>query len=96
MLPFENLSGDPALDYFTDGMTEEIMLRLSEFDLFVIASQTSWYYRGEQQTPETAGAAVNAGYVLTGSVRNTVNRVRVSARLVHGQTGSPAVDVRLR
>lgn len=87
VLPFENLSGDPSLDYFTGGVTEEIMLRLSQFDLFVIAPQTSWYYRDSGVAPESAGAEVDAGYVLTGTVRNMPDRVRISTRLLAAQTG---------
>jgi adenylate cyclase len=87
VLPFENLSGNADLDYFTDGITEEIMVRLGDFALFVIGSQTSWSYRNANDEPQSAGADVEARYVLTGSVRNTSDRVRISARLVHGVTG---------
>lgn len=87
VLPFENLSADPSLDYFTSGMTEEVMLRLSQFDLFVIAPQTSWYYGNSGVPPESAGAEVDAGYILVGSVRNIPERVRISARLLRAKTG---------
>jgi adenylate cyclase len=88
VLPFENLSGDPSLDYFADGMTEEIMVRLSDFELFVIASQTTWSYRNERSDLRSLGAELDARYILTGSVRNIPERARVSARLLHGDTGA--------
>jgi adenylate cyclase len=88
VLPFENLSGEAQLEYIADGMTEEIMLRLSEFDLFVIASATSWSYRGTDRDPGSLAADVGARYILTGSVRNTPERVRIFARLVHASSGT--------
>jgi len=88
VLPFENLSGDSQLDYFADGFTEEIMLRLSAFNLFVIASQTTWNYRGATQPLNTIAAEIDAAYLLTGSVRATPERVRISARLVERATGA--------
>ena len=88
VLPFENLSGDPQIDYIADGVTEEIMVRLSDFHLFVIASQTSWSYRDAGRAPAAIGAELGARYVLTGTVRNTSDRVRISARLVHAASGA--------
>jgi TolB-like protein len=88
VLPFENLSGDPSIDYVTDGVTEEIMLKLSAFNLFVIASQTTWYYRDVSRKPEALTAEIDARYVLTGSVRTTPERVRIAARLVDRGTGA--------
>jgi adenylate cyclase len=88
VLPFANLGGDATLDYVSDGITEEIMLRLSNSDLFVIASQTSWYYRGADNDIGPLGAELDARYVLTGTVRNTDDRVRISARLVHAASGA--------
>jgi TolB-like protein len=88
VLPFENLSGDSKIDYVADGVTEEIMLRLSDFHLFVIASQTTWSYRGADRAPAAIGEELGARYVLTGTVRNTSDRVRISARLVHAASGA--------
>ena len=85
VLPFENLSGDPSLDYFAAGVTEEIMIRLSAFNLFVIASPTTGV-RGAPQASSTLPADVDALYVLTGGVRTTRERVRISARLVERAT----------
>ncbi len=84
VVPFENLSADVALDAFAASMTEEIMLRLDELDLFVIASQASWY--GPGRTNLDAAAA--GGYVLTGSVRGTGEQARITARLIEAETGA--------
>ena len=84
VVPFENLSADVALDAFAASMTEEIMLRLDELDLFVIASQASWY--GPSKTNLDAAAA--GGYVLTGSVRGTGKQARITARLIEAETGA--------
>jgi adenylate cyclase len=84
VVPFENLSADVALDAFAASMTEEIMLRLDEFDLFVIASQANWY--GPSKT--NLGAAAPGGYVLTGSVRGTGKQARITVRLIEAETGA--------
>ncbi len=83
VVPFENLSADVALDAFAASMTEEIMLRLDELDLFVIASQASWY--GPSKTNVDAAPG---GYVLTGSVRGTGEHTRITARLIEAETGA--------
>jgi adenylate cyclase len=88
VLPFENLSGDPSLDYVADGVTEEIMLKLSGFNLFVIASQTTWSYRDASPRSEALPGDLDAPYVLTGSVRETPERIRISARLVDRGTSA--------
>lgn len=81
VLPFENLSDDASFDYFAGGVTEEIMLRLSDFAVFVIARPTSWRFRDGDE-PDA-----DARYVLAGSVRSTVDSVRISAQLVDRVTG---------
>jgi adenylate cyclase len=84
VVPFENLSGDPSLDAIAASMTEEIMLRLDELDLFVVASQAKWYGPGEGASVETAAG----GYVLTGSVRGTEEEARITARLIEAESGA--------
>jgi adenylate cyclase len=84
VVPFENLSADVTLDAFAASMTEEIMLRLDELDLFVIASKVRWYGPGE----ETKLDAAAGGYVLTGSVRGTGHQARIAARLIEAETGA--------
>lgn len=87
VLPFENLSGDRELDYVSDGITEEIMLRLGELHLFAIAGQSGWY---SDSASGGTGLAAESGarYILTGTVRNTADGVRISARLVHASSGT--------
>jgi adenylate cyclase len=85
VVPFENLSADAALDAFAASMTEEIMLRLDRLDLFVVASQASWYGPSDDANLE---AAAVGGYVLTGSVRGTGDHARIAARLIEAETGA--------
>lgn len=85
VVPFENLSADAALDAFAASMTEEIMQRLDRLDLFVVASQASWY--GPSETVNLDGDAAG-GYVLTGSVRGTGTNARIAARLIEAETGA--------
>jgi adenylate cyclase len=85
VVPFENLSADAELDAFAASMTEEIMLRLDRLDLFVVASQASWYGPSHDAS---LGAAAAGGYVLTGSVRGTGNQARIAARLIEAETGA--------
>jgi adenylate cyclase len=85
VVPFENLSADPALNAFAASMTEEIMLRLDRLDLFVVASQATWYGPSEGANLDATSAG---GYVLTGSVRGTGDRARIVARLIEAGTGA--------
>jgi adenylate cyclase len=85
VVPFENLSADTALDGFADSMTEEIMLRLHRLDLFVVASQASWYRPSETVNLDADAAG---GYVLTGSVRGAGTNARIAARLIEAETGA--------
>ena len=84
VVPFENLSANSALDALAASMTEEIMLRLDNLDLFVVASQASWYGPSDETTVD---AASPGGYVLTGSVRGAGEQARVTARLIEAETG---------
>ncbi len=88
VLPFANRSADPAQDYFTDGMTEDIITDLSKVSaLFVIARNTTFAYKG--QRPEVSEVCLDLGvrYVLEGSVRRAGDQVRISAQLVDGDAG---------
>jgi adenylate cyclase len=87
VVPFENLSADPALDAFAASMTEEIMLRLDRLDLFVVASQATWYGPSADANANLDAAAAG-GYVLTGSVRGTGESARIVARLIEAETGA--------
>jgi class 3 adenylate cyclase len=95
VLPFTNMSGDPEQDYFADGMVEEIITALSHFrQLFVIARNSSFTYKGRAVDVKQVGRELGVRYVLEGSVRKAANRVRITGQLVDtapghifGQTG---------
>jgi TolB-like protein/Tfp pilus assembly protein PilF len=85
VVPLENLSDAPELDGLAAGLTEEIMLRLDDLDLFVIATQGKWY--GSGRTLE-AVLGEEHSYVLTGSVRNHARDTRITVRIIEAATGT--------
>lgn len=87
VLPFRNVSGDPAQEYFADGMVDEITTALSRVRWLHVASRNSSFsYKGEAIDSSRIGRELGVGYVLEGSVRKSGNRVRISARLVEAET----------
>jgi adenylate cyclase len=89
VLPFVNMSGDPEQEYFSDGITEEIITALSKVpDLFVIARNSSFTYKGKSVRIPTVGRELGVRYVLEGSVRKAGEKVRVTAQLVDAKTGN--------
>jgi TolB-like protein len=89
VLPFVNMSGDPAQDYFADGMTEEIITALARFkSLFVIARNSSFAYRGPAADIKQIARELGVRYVLEGSVRNSGDRVRITGQLIVAETGT--------
>jgi adenylate cyclase len=89
VLPFDNLSGDPAQDYFSDGLTEDIITDLARNDeLLVIARNSTFTYRDTPSDVRAIGAALGAGYMLEGSARRQGDRLRVTAQLVETGTGA--------
>jgi adenylate cyclase len=89
VLPFANMSGDPEQEYFTDGVTEDIITELSRFhSLFVIARNSSFTYKGKAVDVRTISKELGVRYVLEGSIRRSVNRVRVTAQLIDALTGN--------
>ncbi len=89
VLPFDNMSNDPEQEYFSDGITEDIITALSRIHwFFVVARNSSFSYKGT--TPDIRKVANELGvrYVLEGSVRKAGNRVRISAKLIDGSTGN--------
>ena len=89
VLPFTNMSGDPEQDYFADGMVEEIITALSHFrQLFVIARNSSFTYKGRAVDVKQVGRELGVRYVLEGSVRKAPNRVRITGQLVDTATGA--------
>jgi eukaryotic-like serine/threonine-protein kinase len=88
VLPLQNLSGDPANDYFSDGMTEEISTKLSHIQGLKVASYSvTSRFKGAQKTPEEIGRELQVRYLLAGSVRKVANEVRVSVQLTDASTG---------
>ena len=88
MLPFDNISGDPEQDYFADGIVEEIITALSRFrQLFVIARNSSFTYKGRAIDVKQVGRELGVRYVLEGSVRRAANRLRITAQLIDAKTG---------
>ncbi|SEE27755.1 adenylate cyclase [Rhizobiales bacterium GAS191] len=89
VLPFHNLSGDSDQEYFADGMVEEIITALSRFrQLFVIARNSSFTYKGRAVDVKQIGRELGVRYVLEGSVRKSGNRVRIIGQLIDASTGA--------
>jgi adenylate cyclase len=83
VLPFENMSGDPEQEYFSDGMVEDIITALSRFkSLFVIARNSSFTYKGKIVDVRQVGRELGVRYVLEGSVRRAGGRLRINAQLI--------------
>lgn len=85
VLPFENLSGDPEQEYFSDGLTEEMISRLGQFAprrLGIIARTTAIQYKGTKKRIDQIGKELGVDYVLEGTVRRAGDRVRISAQLI--------------
>jgi adenylate cyclase len=89
VLPFTNLSNDPAQDYFADGITENLTTELSRIhDSFVIARNTAFAYKGRSIDAKEIGKELGVRYVLEGSVQRDQNRVRVNAQLIDAESGA--------
>ena len=88
VLPFVNLSGDAEQEYFSDGLSEDIITLLSAWRSFpVIARNSSFAYKGQAADVRTIARDLGARYVIEGSVRKAGNRVRVTAQLNDADTG---------
>jgi TolB-like protein/cytochrome c-type biogenesis protein CcmH/NrfG len=88
VLPFENLSGDPAQEYFSDGLSEETIMRLGQMSprrLGVIARTSSMAYKQSDKSVAQIGRELGVDYVLEGSVRREGARVRITAQLIRVQ-----------
>jgi adenylate cyclase len=89
VLPFQNMSSDPEQEFFADGMVEEIITALSRFkELFVIARNSSFTYKGRAVEVKQVGRELGVRYVLEGSVRSTANRIRITGQLIDAATGA--------
>jgi TolB-like protein len=89
VLPFQNMSGDPEQDYFADGIVEEIITALSRFrQLFIIARNSSFAFKGRAIDLKEVAAELGVRYVLQGSVRKSRDRIRIAGQLVEAATGA--------
>ena len=88
ILPFVNMSGDPKEDYFSDGLTEQIINSLSKFPrLFVIARNSTFVYKGKPVKIKKVAEDLGVRYVLEGSVQKSGDKVRITAQLIDAITG---------
>src|SRR3989441_2369265 len=88
VLPFVNMSGDPEQEYFSDGITEDLITDLSKLSgLFVISRNSVFLYKGKAVKPEQVSQELGVRYVLEGSVRKAGSRVRITAQLIDATTG---------
>jgi adenylate cyclase len=88
VLPFNNLSGDPTQDYIADGISESIISALSKIsEMFVIASSSTFTYKGKSVKVQQVSEELGVRYVLEGSAQKIGNRVRITAQLIDATTG---------
>lgn len=89
VLPFANLSGDPEQEYFSDGITEEIITELTRFpEVRVLARNSTFQYKGKPMDVRRIGQELGARYVVEGSVRKASGRIRVTAQLLDAKNGN--------
>ena len=89
VLPFDNMSGEPEQEYFTNGITEDIITELSRFrSLFVIARNSTFTYKRRSVDVRTVAEELGVRYVLVGSIRRAANRIRVTAQLIDALIGN--------
>lgn len=89
VLPFQNLSGDPEQNYFSDGITDDIITDLSRYaDLFIIARHSSFAYRNSSKTIAEIASELCVQYIVEGNIRRAGDRIRVTVRLVDPTAGN--------
>ena len=89
ILAFDNISGDPEQDYFSEGLSEDIITDLSKLSgLFVISGISSFTYKGREVTPQQIGREMGVKFVLRGSFRKSGERVRITAQLIETEKGN--------
>jgi adenylate cyclase len=88
VLPFKNLSGDASQDFFSDGITEDVITALGRFsNLLVAAKSASFQFKGRSLAPAEIGRLVDVRYLLEGSIRRAGDRIRVNVELTEAATG---------
>jgi len=89
VLPFSNLSGDPAQEYLADGLSEDLITALAAIPrLMVIARNSSFTYKGKSPNIQQVGQELGVQYILEGSIQTEASRVRITAQLIDAATGS--------
>ena len=89
VLPFDNMSGDAEQEYFSDGITEDIITALSKFRWFFVTARNSTFaYKGQSPNIPQVARELGVQYVLEGSVRKAGNRVRITGQLIDALTGN--------
>ena len=89
ILPFDNMSGDPEQEYFSDGISEDLITALSRIrQIRVVARNSTFSYKGKSPNIRQVSEELGARYVVEGSVRKAGNRIRVTAQLIDGKTGN--------
>ena len=89
VLPFTNMSADPLQDYFSDGLTQDLITKLSLYrELFVIARNSTFVYKGKAVDVKQVGRELGVAFVVEGSVRRENNRVRINAQLIDANSGN--------
>jgi len=87
VLPFTNMSGDPEQEYFSDGITEDIITELSRFkELSVVSRNSSFVFKGQPASLRDIGERLQADYIVEGSIRKAGNKVRVAAQLIDAKS----------
>jgi len=88
VLPFNNMSDDPEQEFFSEGISEDIITDLSKVSgLFVVGRHTSFAYKGKSENLERIATELGVRYLLEGSVRKSGNRIRITGQLIDGATG---------
>jgi len=88
VLPFDNMSKDPDQEYFSDGLSEDLITDLSKIsDLLVISRKASFFYKGKNVEPNQIAAKLGVRYIIEGSVRKAEDQVRINAQLIDATTG---------
>ena len=87
MLPFVNLSGDKEQEYFSDGLTEELLNSLAQINELQVAARTSSFSFGKNPDIATVAQKLNVGAVLEGSVRRSAHTIRITAQLINATYG---------
>jgi len=88
VLPFANMSGEPEQEYFSDGITEDIITDLSKVSaLSIVARNTAFMFKGQSIDVKDVAKSLGVDHVLEGSVRKAGNRVRITAQLIDGKAG---------